>query len=564
MHRVNRLIVGFGLVFFIVAITELFIYKEQPVVSTGIRFRSIDQGFEITEVEPYTYCGELGVHKNQIITKINNIDAASFVESHGKGSNTDSYVYYSKIFQEGKSYRIEFSDGSFVSFVNKKASFWKRFIQIPLLEKVLFLVGVIFIFFGFVSALVEKEKAKTSSFIWFMYSAGLAIINSYVRATNTYFYTLVNTILFDVACTIVISSLCSCVIYFYKLVPKYQNRTKCLSIVRWIPFGVIAIKFIWMSFNKNTLFDLPMNMLAQIMFVITCIYMIIFFIRVTKKIPDSSSVLLRFFLLSTLFALLPAMNLLLPNLLKLNYWLTFVDIMYAIIPLIFIPVSLTCALILSNHIEFYKLCYHVITYGVSLIICLLCSLMMYQAGKDWRNISFLLVFISPCFCALLEKPIENFLFPKIKNLKTSLYELETVAVLEKNMEDVYDLLSRWYIENMNIEFIAFYNLESGEQKREIYSVFCDDKKRSELMFMSRERYNHPALNRNFMQHKNGGYSLPIKENKKLIGYVYVGSKKNGSYFSPYEIDYLYSVLEILSLTKKIIQNTKSENIEEVE
>lgn len=551
MKKKNRISIIFGVIFFAVAVFELLIYKETPALTPGMRFQTIEEGFEITEVKPYGICGKLGIEKGQIIIKFNDINVEEFTRKYAYGSNTICYSEYSKLLENDKFYVLTLSNGKEYSFINKQPSFWKKFTLIPLLEKVLFTVGFIFIILGFVSALIERKKAKTSSFIWVMYSVGLTLINSYIRATNTYFYTLLNTVLFDVSCATVVSSLISCINYFYGLVPKYQNRKKFLYIIRWIPFGVIGIKFVWMILNPDKMFDAPANLTAQLMLDIVVFYMVISFIRFFKNIPEQSSVLLRFFVLSTFFALIPSFFLLLPHILRLNYWLSFTDLMFAVLPTIFIPIALTCALIIANRIETYKFCYHIITYIASLIICLLIVLMVYQVNGDWKNAAILMVFISPSFCALLENPIKGFLFPKIKNLNISLTELENTVVLEEDISKVYEAVSKWYIENMKVEFIAFYSLDNTLQRREVYSIFEDDKRRSDLMFMTRERYNRPDYSKKLLQHRNGGISVPVFEEKQLSGYVYVGAKQNDSCFTPNEVEYLYSILNILCLSKKV-------------
>lgn len=518
---------------------------------TGMLIRSTDSGFRVDTVASNSPAGNAGIRDGYTILKVNNIDTIEFIKKWGGDNVETTYTHYSKLFQKGKSYSIKTSSGTVYSFfLPAQQSLFSKLQSIPHELWIIFLTGFLFILLGFVSVFFARSIDGTSSFILFMYSAGLSIINAYSYAANTIEYSMLNFILFDFSGAIFSVTFLSCVVYFATLGKWRPLTIRIIKTARWIPFLSLIPKYVLILFGVHSFFNTPLYPLIPAMMVVSLLFCICTVLILLHKIPRQSSILLRFFLMGLCFGAFPVAMKLLLRVISGSFWITAQDeTFFAIIPLLFVPISLTSALLQSSKVKFDTVSGKIMTIGGTLVIVIIC-VMSLSSFIDPLLLSYFLLALTPIIYIFLEKPVTLFLFPRLEYMQKNLDSLETDVFLCDNLNVIYERTANWILSTINASFICFYalsiNSDPKSAGKELFRKEALNINDTEAIpRLISDRLNSTKNKNEIVLHNKDGFSVPLYRSHELFGYIFIGRKQGYEVFSSAEIRLMPPVARIM-------------------
>ena len=531
-------------------------YLNLPYTLSGFRIQTVDSEFIVTECFPAGPAYQAGIRVGDSITRINDLIVKEFAEEYGDAGLEESCHSYSTLYEFDKPYEIECKNGFQCNFtISRNVPFLTKLQCVSFDSKILFITGALFVLFGIVTSLFAVNLEGTSDFIWFMIAAGPCILNAYQSMANPASYTIFNLVVFDLASAVVVFSVLRIVAYFFMLI----NKGKVYSVLRKIsiaPICLAVLRYWLVAIGVCSFFNMFFVMWPTVLLGLSFLYQFITFIILIRKMQQQPSVILRFFFLGFCFATLsPAVALGL-RFVTSAFWVTSeYETLYTILPLLFIPFSVFCALLQTSSVNLDSFSGRLMNGGCSLVII---SFLTNYIEPTTPNMIILAVLMVVAYI-VLEKPVVSFLFPKLEYMQDELNNLEQDVFKCRSTRDILVASSDWLFSTLNTSLVAFCMFSDNKQNvsNVVYQKALDERVAADMLTsMIEDRYAHREQDTKTMIHKKVGFSVPFYLSHELVGFIFVGQKSKYSIFSNTEIRLVPPVARIIMESAMVVELNK--------
>ncbi len=555
MHKL-RTFLFFCIVSLIFVVGQFLWHINLPYTLSGFRIHTEGSEFIVTDCFPEGPAYMAGLRPGDSIVRINDIDIKEFTEKDADATLEESYNSYSSLYEKGKLYEIECKNGFTCSFViPEDVPFHTKLKCVSFDNWILFITGFFFVVFGILTSLFAINIEGSSDFVWFMIAAGPCIINSYTEAANPLMYTAFSLIAFDLSASFVVFAVFRIVAYFFMLAGKPKEHS-VLRKISLIPILLSAIKCFLIGIGATSVFSRIFISWPMILLGLSFIYQFITFIILIRRIQHQPSVIMRFFFLGFCFStIVPAFQLGL-RIISRSFWVTSeYEAMYTILPLLFIPFSVFCALLQTSSVDWDNFSGRLMTGGCTIIIVSFLSRFITSGTVGMVLFAFALIAVY----IVIEKPVVSFLFPKLEYVQDKLDALEQKVYRCRNTRDILVAAADWLFTMMNTNLVAFCMFSDNGKSVDnvIYQKTVDEKMTvGMLLSMISERQKHKELNHKIMIHKKVGFSVPFYLSHELVGFIFIGQKSKYSIFSSTEIRLVPPVARIIMESAMVVELNK--------
>ncbi len=555
MHKL-RTFLFFCVLSFLCVVGQFLWLIEQPYTLAGFRIHTENSSFVITDCFPAGPAYKAGLRVGDVITQMNDINIREFTEKDASATLEESYKNYSRLYEKGKNYDIECENGFKCSFViPSEMPFFTKLRCVSFDNWIVFITSLVFVLFGIVTSFFVINIEGTADFVWFMIAAGSCIVNSYKEAANTLPYTVTNFVAFGITASLVAFSIFRSVAYFFML----AGKEKIYSFLRkfsLIPICFSVLKNLLIAFGVISVFNSFFVIVPMLLLGISFLYQFITFIILIGKIQRQTSVLLRFFFLGICFSTLSPAIVLCLRVVNNSFWVSFeYETLYTILPLVFIPFSVFCALLQASSLSLDNISGRLMNGGCTILVTMLVSFFLDGSLISMILFSVLLIVVY----ILLEKPLVSFLFPKLEYLQNKLDALEQEVFKCGNTNDILVITTDWLFSMMNTNFVAFcmYSDNKKHVDNVIYQKSLDKTASADMLaVMVSDRENQKNSEHMIMLHKKNGFSVPFYMSHELVGYIFIGQKSKYAVFSSSEIRLVPPVARIIMESAMVVELNK--------
>ena len=553
MHKLRTYLI-YCLISLLFIVGQFIWHINLPYTLSGFRVQTDVENhkFIVTDCLPAGPAYKAGMRTGDVIIRINDINIYDFTMEH-MGSLEDSYPTYSKLYQFDTPYEMECGNGFVCRFtITNDVSFIDRLRCLSFNNWITFLTGLCLVLFGIVSSFFAKNIEGTSDFIWFMLAMGPCISNGYSYAANPLPYTVFNFITFGVATSLMLFAMFRSVAYFFML----SGRKKTYSVLRkisFVPLFISVIKIVLLATGAVSVFNLVIVYLPLAGIGLSFLFEFVTFIILMRKLKQQSSVLLRFFFLGLCFSTIVPAIMLGMRVINNSYQVKAeYEMLYTLIPLLFIPFSVFCALFQTSSVNFDTLSAKFMNAGCTGIMIAALTFFFKGSVPEMIMLSFLMAFIYIVF----EKPVVSFLFPKIEYVRNKLDKLERDVYKCEDTDEILAAASDWLFSMINMGSIAFCMF--SDDKAVIGNVIYRKALDTELAdAMLKEMVKEREIRRNedekLIIHKRNGFSVPFYRSNELAGFIFIGQKSRYSIFSNTEIRLVPPVARIIMESSMVIE-----------
>lgn len=538
-----------GIIVMIISFSQFALYINQPYTLTGMRISTQDEGFIIELVNRNSPAYNSGLRSGQYIVAINDIDALQFIADWGNSTTENIYRMYSKLFRNNTDYAVRTSDGETHSFrITRNQNFFRKISYVTADQWIIILTTFLFIIISLIAEIFTKETFYFESFLIFCYSGAITIFNSYTFAQNTYWYTVLNTVLFDFAGVICASSSVWSLLYFMRVAGQKRNLISLVKTLSFIPIVFFAVKYLLILFGVHSIFGTPFMFMAYASLVLCFLTVACSVIVLLFKTPKQSTILLRFFIQGFSVGVLPTVVILLLRLSESLWVGSYTETFYTIIPLLMIPLSVSLGLIQMFVLHSDAVCIKIESGASTVVLDVLLILIASLINSETNYVFWILIASSPVIYILLERVISNFLSPKIERMQSKLDELERNIFLCPDSTTIFRRTCSWIEKNISAGSVTFCALgKEGNRTHVLYQHSLGVKKiqHEHLKAMIGERNLSPQKAESLMSHGVHGFSVPLFRSRELFGYIYICSKSSYELFANAQIRLMVPVARIV-------------------
>ena len=524
-----------------------------PYTLSGFRTRTTDNGYLVQDCFPSSPAYEAGIRVGDTIVRINDIDITSLVKKYSASTFEESNYKYSQLLQFDTPYEVECGNGFVCHFtITNDVSFIDRLRCLSMDNWITFLTGLFFVIFGIVTSFFAINIDGTSDFIWFMLAMGPCVSNGYSYGLNPLPYTIFNLVVFGISTAFLLFSMFRCMAYFFRLSGK-DKVYKLFRRISLVPLFVSALKLLLIVTGTMSVFNMILVYLPLAGIGLSFLSQFILFLVLMRKLTQQSSVILRFFFLGLCFStVVPAIILGLRVIndsfqVQIEY-----ETLYMILPLIFVPFSVFCALLQTVSVDLDNVSGKLMNGGCTMIIT--AAMTFFFKGSVPEMI--LLACLTALIYILLEKIVIAFLFPKIEYVQTKLDALEQEVFKCHSTKEILTIATDWLFSMINTGSVAFCmfsdnkNAVSNIIYRKAFDMSMADQMLAEMI---KEREGHKEENAKLMIHKKNGFSVPFYLSHEIVGFIFVGQKSKYSIFSSTEIRLVPPVARIIMESAMVIE-----------
>ncbi len=554
MHKLKTFLI-FGVISLLSLVMQFIWYTNLPYTLAGFCVRTQSDTFYVTDCFPVGPAYKAGLRVGESIVKINDINIKEFVEKDKNATFEETYRNYSALYKTGETYYIECLNGFKCTFtISDDMPFIDRLQCISIDNWTTFVTGLIFVLFGIVTSFFVVNIAGTSDFVWFMLAMGPCIATGYSAAANSLAYTIYEFVVFDISTALVSFSILRSVAYFFMLAEK-DKRYRLFRKISIVPIVISLTKFAIITSGLATIFDGILVKMPILLLGLSFVIPLILFIVLMRKVKKQLSVILRFFFLGMSFStLVPAITLIM-HVVAGSFWVSNeYETLYTILPLSFIPFSIFCALFQTASVKYDDISSKLMTGGCTAII--IATLTYFFKGTVVEMI--LLSCLMVAVYIVLEKPVDSFLFPQVKDVKDALRDLERKTVLFKSTKEIFETCSEWINEKITPGFVMFCMFGDNHSSLDVVCQIVEKQHPHDDMLsdMIAERLKHKENESKIMIHRQLGFSVPLYLNQNRSGYIFVGQKSKYSIFSSAEMFLVESVSQIIKVSTMVLEITK--------
>lgn len=558
MHKLKTFLF-FGIISLLSLVMQFVWHINLPYTLAGFRIRTEADSFLVTDCFPSGPAYKAGIRVGDSIIRLNDINIKEFAEKYMDAPFEDAYTHYADLYKIGETYTVECSNGYECTFtISDDMPFFDRLRCISLDNWTTFSTGLIFVLFGIVTSFFVVNVAGTSDFVWFMLAMGPCISNGYTEAANSLAYTIYSLVTFDISTALVSFAILRSIAYFFMLAEK-DKKYFLFRKISIVPIFISLTKFALITSGISSIFDEIFVNMPILLLSLSFVILLILFIILMRKVKQQLSVILRFFFLGITFStIVPAITLI-THVVVGAFWVSNeYETLYTILPLSFIPYSIFCALFQTASIKYDDISCKLMTGGCTAVII---SMLTFFFKGTVVEMIFLACLMVAIFIGL-EKPVDSFLFPKVKNVKDELLDLERKTGSLQSMKETFETCSSWIERLITPGFVIFCMFSDNRKELNVvYPIIGEQQLQNDMLSdMIAERLAQKEDETKIMIHRQMGFSVPMYLNQNISGYIFIGQKSKYSIFSNEEMFLVESVSQIIKVSTMFLEITRKSMI----
>ncbi len=531
----------FAYISLFVLIAQFFIFLSFPYTRSGFRIVTLDTCFSVTDITKGSPAWNAGIRKGDTFTEINGV---SIEQANAPMSNTEVYELYSTFYGFDTPITLRKTDNTVVQMVIPSgASLWKKLTTICMNNLITFLVGIMFIVLTVLCRPYFNYSPDTGSFITFLCSTGICIVNKLAYVSNPLWYSNLNLILYEISACSMATSALYCVRHFLRISSASFRSIQIHTFITLIPRVFLIFCLITHYFSPVSIYDSVLYRFCEVLMVVALLYMAVSFIWLLRHIPRQSSILLRFFLLALIFSVLPLVVYQVQHLAANMQWIVESQAFYEAVPLLFAPIAVLCSLIQAKTFSFDVYSGRIMNIWCCFISELLILLLLNPSLDNTSNVFIGLLIFTPLIFVLLENKLYAFLFPEIEKREEIIQTLENSVFLSTDIQNIYEATADWISSVLHPSCIYFYRMKKGEAPLLLYRVHSGDKEEDvkRIKGMVADRMARPRQKDRVINHASYGFSVPLYRGNDRYGYMFIGDR-----IAPesYRISGMYSTSEV--------------------
>ncbi len=557
----------------LLALVELITTVSTPYTRSGLTVKNRSDGFHVTAVVHNSVGYEAGIAPGDVYVAINDFT----LEFYNSLKTTDAIArHLGTVYQLDIPMVFRAADGTEKTFViPSDMTLLQRLHCLCPEDIVVFSVGFIFIILSLVCHHFLEYEQDAGAFVTILCAAGLTIINSNLYLAHPYTTVCLGELLLELSCAALSVAALFCIRYFFRRTYVKGNLLSALSAIAYGPRVLILVRLATAPFGIIPLMDSPFAFIFRGFMAISLLFMVMMFLWLLKHIPRQSSVMLRFFMLSVVFSVLPLILFMARHIIIRSLYTAELETYVTIPPLLLIPVALTCSFIQNKIVSFDQTAGKIMVFGCSFVTELFMALLLNSSTLNDASTLWHIIVVSPVLYLIMEPWIQNFLFPPVENLERILLDLEHDVYRASELPDICRNISVWLLQVLNSSFIYMYHIEPHSDV--ICLLYHTDTMESgeqhSLESILQLHMENSTKQREIIRHPGKGISVPLLRGSDLFGYIFIGNRlvtgqnRSPEPYSSAEVRMTHTVARIMmealmmsDIKKKTIENLRIQDM----